>query len=396
MKSDFVFTSESVTEGHPDKLCDLISDAIVDQFLVHDPYSRILAECAVANGVIFIAARFATEASVDIPQIARQEIQRVGYTGEGFNAEDCTILTNFSELPQRLYSTDDERDFSSEKLEKTTATRHATVFGFACNQTEALVPMPIWMAHQLARALSQARTSEKLPYLQPDATVQVAIEYKKSKPYRIHSINMLISHDDMSDAHFKDMRHEIVEQVISPVVEREDVHFNASANIFINPEGPFVGGGPAVHSGLTGRKNAVDLYGQYSRRSGAALSGKDPTRIDRTGNYQARYAAVNIIAAKLATECEVQLSYSIGQSQPVSIQVETFGTGKISDDDIADKIKQKIDFRPAAIIANFNLRQLPKEGKGSFYQHLAAYGHVGRKDIELPWEQADKVKALKA
>ena len=395
MKSDFVFTSESVTEGHPDKLCDLISDAIVDQFLIHDPYSRILAECAVANGVIFIAARFASQASVDIPQVARQIIQRVGYTGEGFNAEDCTILTNFSELPAQLYSKVDERELSGDKLDAPPATHHATVFGFACNQTEVLMPMPVWLAHQLARALTEARSVKTLPYLLPDATVQVAVEYKKQKPYRVHSINMVISHEEISAARMRAMRQEVLDQVVAPVLERENVHFDATANVLVNAYGPFVGGGPAVHSGLTGRKNAVDLYGQYCRRSGAALSGKDPARIDRTGNYQARYAAKNIIAAKLADECEVQLSYSIGQSQPVSIQVETFGTGNINDEDIAARIKEVIDFRPAAIIANFNLRQLPAATKGGFYQKLAAYGHVGRNDIELPWEQTDKVKALK-
>jgi S-adenosylmethionine synthetase len=396
MKSDFVFTSESVTEGHPDKLCDLISDAIVDQFLLHDPYSRIVAECAVANGVIFIAARFASGAAIDIPQIARQVIQRVGYVGEGFNAEDSTILTNFTELPSRLYSTVDERTLATKELDKRPATHHATVFGFACNQTETLMPMPIWIAHQLARALSDARVEKKLPYLLPDATIQVAIEYKKQKPYRVHSINMVTSHVELSETQFKDMRHDLTQQVIAPVIERENVHFDATANIFVNTEGLFVGGGPMVHSGLTGRKNAVDLYGQYCRRSGAALSGKDPSRIDRTGNYQARYAAKNIIAAKLAEECEVQLSYSIGQSSPVSIQVETFGTGKISDDDIVAKIKGSIDFRPAAIIANFNLRQLPADTKGGFYQKLASYGHVGRNDIEVPWELTDKAAALKS
>ncbi|KPJ94882.1 MAG: S-adenosylmethionine synthetase [Gammaproteobacteria bacterium SG8_11] len=396
MKSDFVFTSESVTEGHPDKLCDLISDAIVDQFLIHDPYSRILAECAVANGVIFISARFVSEASVDIPQVARQVIQRVGYSGEGFNAEDCTILTNFTEMPKELYSTVDERNLSGGQLDKFPATRHATIFGFACNQTETLMPLPIWLAHQLTRAVTEARVEKKLPYLLPDATIQVAVEYKKQKPYRIHSINMVTSHEQLSEAQLKDMRQDLVEQVISPVIDRQDIHFDATASVFVNPEGPLVGGGPVVHSGLTGRKNAVDLYGQYCRRSGAALSGKDPSRIDRIGNYQARYAAKNIVAAKLADECEVQLSYSIGQSQPVSIQVETFGTGKISDDDIVSKIKEAIDFRPAAIIANFNLRQLPADSKGGFYQKLAVYGHVGRNDIELPWEQNNKVKTLKS
>lgn len=394
MKSDFVFTSESVTEGHPDKLCDLISDAIVDQFLIHDPYSRILAECAVANGVIFIAARFASTASIDIPQVARQVIQRVGYSGAGFNAEDCTILTNFTELPTRMYSTVDERNLSSEELDKLPATHHATMFGFACKQTEMLMPMPIWVAHQLTKALSAARIEKKLSYLLPDATVQVAIEYKKQKPYRVHSISMVTSHEEMREAQFKEMRQELVEQVIAPVIEREDVHFDATAKVYVNSEGPFVGGGPVAHSGLTGRKNAVDLYGQYCRRSGAALSGKDPARIDRIGNYQARYAAKNVVAAKLAGECEVQLSYSIGQSHPVSVQVETFGTGKIADDEIAVKINEAIDFRPAAIVANFNLRQLPADHSGGFYQKLASYGHVGRNDIELPWEQTDKMSSL--
>jgi S-adenosylmethionine synthetase len=396
MKSDFVFTSESVTEGHPDKLCDVISDAIVDQFLIHDPYSRILAECAVANGVIFIAARFASQASIDIPQVARQVIQRVGYTGDGFNADDCTILTNFTELPSRLYSDVDERSLSSDKMDKLPATHHATVFGFACDQTQSLMPMPIFIAHQLVKALSDARIEKQLSCLLPDATIQVAIEYKKQKPYRVHSINMVTSHEELNEAQFKDMRQDLVEHVIRPVIDRQEVHFDAAANVFVNPDGPFVGGGPVVHSGLTGRKNAVDLYGQYSRRSGAALSGKDPSRIDRIGNYQARYAAKNIIAAKLASECEVQVSYSIGQSRPVSIQVETFGTGKVSDDEIAAKIKQVIDFRPAAIIANFNLRQLPADGMGGFYQKLAIYGHVGRNDIEVPWEQTDKAKLLKS
>ena len=395
MKSDFVFTSESVTEGHPDKLCDLISDAIVDQFLLHDPYSRILAECAVANGVIFIAARFASTAAVDIPHVARQVIQRVGYTGEGFNAEDCTILTNFTELPKEMYSTVNERELSSEELDKLAAKNHATMFGFACKQTRVFMPLPIHIAHRLAKSLSSARRENKLQYLLPDATIQVAVEYKKQKPYCIHSISMVASHKPLTDAQFKDMRNDLIEQVISPVVAEEDIRFDKTATVFVNTEGPFVGGGPEAHSGLTGRKNAVDLYGQYCRRSGASLSGKDPSRIDRTGNYQARYAAKNIVAAGLANECEVQLSYSIGRAQPVSVQVETFGTGKASDEEIAAKIKECIDFRPAAIIANFNLRQLPSITKGGFYQQLAAYGHVGRSDIELPWEQLDKVDALK-
>lgn len=395
MKSDFVFTSESVTEGHPDKLCDVISDAIVDQFLQHDPYSRILAECAVANGVIFIAARFYSKASVDLPQVARQIIKQTGYTDDDFNDQDCTILTNFTELPAQEYSDIDERQFTDKQLSQRSAMNHATIFGFACKQTAGFMPLPIWLAHRLTKRLAVVSLAKELAYLRPDATVQVAIEYRKQKPYRVHSINIVASHQDLTESQLKAMRKDLIEHVIVPVVEQEDIHFDTKTNVFINPHGPFVGGGPAVHSGLTGRKNAVDLYGQYCRRSGASLSGKDPIRIDRIGNYQARYAAKNIVAAGLAEECEVQLSYTIGQCEPVSIQVETFGTGSVADDELVGRLKKSIDFRPAAIIANFDLRQLPSERADGFYQKLAVYGHVGRTDLDLPWEKTDKVELLK-
>lgn len=395
MKSEFVFTSESVTEGHPDKLCDQISDAIVDEYLRHDPFSRILAECAVANGVIFIAARFFSSASIDIPQVARQKIEEVGYIKEDFNAHDCTILTNFSELAEKDYSTADERSMSNKELNARPAKNYATVFGFACNQTHALMPLPVWAAHQLARRLSDVRKDNLLSYLLPDATTQVAIEYRKKKPYRAHSINIVAAHQSLNDKQLKELRNEIVEQVIAPVFEQENVHFDDNTKVFVNPDGPFVGGGPALHSGLTGRKNAIDLYGQYCRYSGAAISGKDPGRIDRTGNYIAHFAAKNIVAAGLAEECEVQLSYTMGQAEPVSIQVETFGTGKVPDDELAVRIKKHIDFRPSAVIGQFNLRYLPTESEDGFFQKLAAYGHVGRTDMPLPWEQTEVAELLK-
>ena len=395
MKSEFVFTSESVTEGHPDKLCDQISDAIVDQFLQYDPYSRILAECAVANGVIFIAARFASTAAVDIPDVARRIINRVGYSGGDFNAQDCTILTNFTELPSSAHDTSDERELDDKGHSKYPAKHHATAFGFACTQTAELMPLPISLAHHLAQRLTAVRVDNSLPYLLPDATIQVAIEYKQQKPYRVHSINLVTSHNPLTELQAKTMQSDLIEQVFTPVIEQQDVRFDTRTKIFVNPEGPVIGGGPAQHSGLTGRKNAVDTYGQYSRSSGSALSGKDPTRIDRIGTYMARYAAKNIVSAGLAEQCEVQLSYTIGQAKPVSVQVETYGTGKVGEDDIAARIQAHLDFRPSAIIAQFNLRQLPAMPASGFYQHLAAYGHVGRTELELPWEKTDKTEALK-
>jgi S-adenosylmethionine synthetase len=395
MKTDFVFTSESVSAGHPDKLCDLISDAIVDKFLIADPYSHILAESAVANGVIFISARFVSKASVDIPQTARDVIQQINYTGADFNAADCSILTNFSELPSEQYVTVDETTLAEKELDRFPAKNHATVFGFACTQTRNLMPLPIHLAHGIVKQLDNLRLQNKLDYLLPDATAQVAVEYRGKKPYRVHSINLVTAHRKLDDAQLADMREDIIEQVFKPVIQQEDVRFDKKSNVYINPGGPVTRGGPAVHSGLTGRKNATDTYGQYCRHSAAALSGKDPSRIDRTGNYIARYAAKNIVAAGLADECEVQLSYTIEQAQPVSLQVETFGTGKVDDAELARRLIQHFDFRPAAIIAQFNLRHLPAITEGGFYRKLASYGQFGRSELGLPWEETDKVEALK-
>jgi S-adenosylmethionine synthetase len=397
MKKDFMFTSESVTEGHPDKLCDQISDAIVDHFLQQDPYSRIRAECAVFTNIVFIAARFESSATVDFPNIARQVISQIGYGGNAFNAKTCSILTGLKESRHDSACFFDERNLSEEEIESIPVQDQATVFGFACNQTASYMPLPVWLAHKLARRLASVRFQHILPYLAPDGKTQVGVEYKNGKPYRIHSITIIASQSTLAASggpDLKRLRDDIVEHVIGPVLYDEDIKADDRTGIFINPEGPVITGGPSVHSGLSGRKNAVDTYGEYARHSGSALSGKDPLRVDRIGVYAARYAAKNVVAAGLADECEVQLSYSIGFSRPVSIQVETFGTGRISDEEIAARIEKYFDFRPAGIIRQFNLRHLSSIIKGGFYRKLAAYGHVGRMDIGLPWELTDKAEIL--
>ncbi len=398
MKQDFMFTSESVTEGHPDKLCDQISDAIVDRFVRQDPFSRIVTECAVSTAIVFIAARFESDALVDFTKIARQVIKQVGYDRASFSAKTCSIVTSLKELPPSKYRYFDEQKLSEQEIEEITVKNQATVFGFACNQTPAFMPLPIWLAHKLAKRLSQVRVENILPYLTPDGKTQVGVEYRDRRPERIHSITVIASQNPSSNGDspdLKQLQQDIRETVINPVFDDENIKPDDNTRIFINPDGPLILGGPAVHSGVTGRKNAIDTYGEYSRHSGAALSGKDPTRIDRVGAYAARYAAKNVVAAGLADECEVQLSYSIGLARPVSIQVETFGTGKIPDQDIKVLLQKYFDFRLAGIVRQFNLRFLPALIKGGFYKKLAVYGHVGRTDIGLvPWEETDKVSVL--
>ncbi|MBF2020056.1 MAG: methionine adenosyltransferase [Hydrococcus sp. C42_A2020_068] len=398
MKQDFMFTSESVTEGHPDKLCDRISDAIVDNFLRKDPYSQVVTECAVATSIVFIAARFDSDAIVDFTKIARKVIKQVGYDQPDFSAKTCSILTSLKELPPSQYRYFDEKKLSDEEIDRITVKNQATVFGFACNQTSALMPLPIWLAHKLAKRLTAVRCQNILPYLTPDGKTQVGIEYRDRKPHRIHSITVIASQNQPFNSQgpdLKTLQDDIRAAVIDPVFENEEIQPDDQTKIFINPDGSLIIGGPAAHSGLTGRKNAIDTYGEYSRHSGAALSGKDPTRIDRIGAYAARYAAKNVVAAGLADECEVQLSYSIGLAHPVSVQVETFGTGKISDREITMLLEKCFDFRLAGIIKRFNLRTLPAAIEGGFYRQLAAYGHVGRIDLGfIPWEETDKVPVL--
>lgn len=394
MKKDFMFTSESVTEGHPDKLCDQISDAIVDQFLEHDPYARVIAECAVSTAIVFIAARFVSDITVDFPAVARKVINQIGYDSHSFNGRTCSIVTSLRELSRDDQYRFDERKLSDDEIEKIPVKNQVTVFGFACNQTSARMPLPIWLAQKLARKLTSVRLQKILPYVAPDGKSQVGIEFRNRRPYRIHSVTVIASQNRPEEPVLQRLRDDVMENVILPVFRGEEITPDERTRIFINPDGPFIVGGPSVHSGLTGRKNAIDTYGEYSRHSGAALSGKDPLRIDRVGAYAARYAAKNVIAAGLADECEVQLSYTIGMSRPVSIQVETFGTGKASDDDLALLIERHFDFRIAAIVRQFNLKYLPSLVKGGFYRKLAAYGHVGRMDIGLPWELTDKAAVL--
>ncbi len=395
MKKDFMFTSESVTEGHPDKLCDQISDAIVDHFLQQDPYARVIAECAVSTSILFIAARFASEAHVDFPYIARQVISQVGYEQHEFNGKTCSILTSLKESPRDADFNFDERELTESEIDSIQVKNQVTVFGFACNHTPAFMPLPIWLAHKLARRLTSARLQKILPYLSQDGKTQVGVEFRNRMPYRIHSITVIASQNKRGGPDLKGLNNDIQDAIIDNVFLDEVIKPDKDTRIFVNPDGPFITGGPSVHSGLTGRKNAIDTYGEYSRHSGAALSGKDPMRIDRVGAYAARYAAKNVVAAGLAGECEIQLSYSIGLSRPVSIQVETFGTGRLSDSIIADLVEKNFDFRLAGIVKQFSLRRLPATIKGGFYRKLAVYGHVGRMDIGLPWEVTDKAHLLK-
>ncbi len=395
MKNNFMLTSESVTEGHPDKLCDIISDAIVDHFLEQDPYSRIIAECALSASIVFIAARFASQAAFSLSEIARKVIGRVGYQGADFNTRTSSVLTSIKELSLDPVYRFDERKLTSKQIEAIPAGNQVTTFGFACRQNAALMPLPIWLAHKLSRRMTEAAKEKILPYLCPEAKTDVGIEYRDRNPSRIHSITITASQKDAAKPSLDKLRADIREAVIEHVFQDEPLRPDSLTEIFINPEGVFHLGGPSVHSGLTGRKTGIDTYGDYSRNSGAALSGKDPLRIDRVGAYAARYAAKNLVEAGLADECEVQLSYSISRSHPESVQVETFGTGKIPEEKLTSLLQKHFDFRLAAIVRDFRLRRLPAKNGGQFYQKLAVYGHVGRLDLDLPWEKTDKADLLK-
>jgi S-adenosylmethionine synthetase len=394
MKKDFVHTSESVTEGHPDKLCDQISDAIVDRFLEQDHCSRIIAECAVSLSLVFIAARFASKAKVDFPNVARKVIRKIGYTDDEFSFRTCSILTSLKDMPQEEASFFDEQSMSEEEIDHFVAGDQVTIFGFACNQSPDLIPLPLWLAHRISERLAKVRLQSILPYLAPDGTTQVGVEYQDRRPVRIHSMTVNSSQKDRNFPDSGRLNRDIREAVIEEVFKEQPIKPDSNTRIFVNPGGPLKLGGPSVHSGLTGRKNAIDTYGGYSRNSGSALSGKDPLRIDRVGAYAARYAAKNVVAAGLADECEVQISYAIGLARPVSIQIETNGTGKISERRITTLVKEHFDFRLGAILRKFNLRKLPSITKDGFYRKVAAYGHFGRSDLRLPWEMTDKSEVL--
>lgn len=396
MHPEFVFTSESVTRGHPDKLCDRISDAVVGCYLRQDSRARVIAECAVSTGVVFLSVKFNAAASVNVIETARNVIAEVGYgDDEGFDARTCTVLTSLRESPELRRSEDNGQQLDGAALDAITAQDQATLFGFACRHTPVLMPLPIWLAHKLARRLDAARESKKLHYLAPDGKVQVAVEFRSSRPSRIHGVTIVASQHKALQVSARRLEQDLVEAVLRPAFRDEPIGLDDRTRISVNPEGPLIPGGPALHAGLTGRKTAVDTYGEFARHSGAALSGKDPERIDRIGAYAARHAAKNVVFAGLAEQCEVQLSYSIGIAEPVSVNVETWGTATVPEAQIIARLRRTFDFRPEAIVRGFRLRTLPAEREGDFYRALSAYGHVGRSDLELPWEATERAGALR-
>lgn len=395
MNDNYIFTSGSIARGHPDKLCDQVSDAIVDHFLRHDRHASIVTESAISSGILFIAARYASVAKFDMPDVARQVLREVGYPKDVFNAETCSIMTSFVDRTKREYEPIDLDGLSDDAINRFTAKHPITAFGYACDQTPNLMPLPIWLAHRLANELDSKRVLKKLPYLLPDGTSQVSVEYAGGKPKRLQSVTLVASQIAEDDPDLVQLRKDLIEEVINPVCAEAKHEPDADTRLYVNPEGPLIGGGPTYHSGMTGRKTGVDTYGEYARQSGAALSGKDPMRIDRVAAYAARYAAKNVVAAGLGNECEVSLSYSVGIAKPVSVRVRTFGTGELDDHDITTRVRDVFDFRVAAIVRDLKLRELPAKNKKGFYERLAVYGQMGRSDVKAPWEETDKAAALK-
>jgi len=409
---NFLFTSESVTEGHPDKVCDQISDAILDEFLTKFPKSRVAAETTVTTGLTLVCGEITSECYVDIPKVVRNTIENIGYIGEaggGFDAKTCAVLTSIDEqscdiaggVNKAFETREDNADTSKTETETLGAGDQGIMFGFACNETPELMPLPISLAHKLSYKLAQVRKQGLLKYLRPDGKSQVTVEYTNGKPSRIHTVLISTQHDPEikgeTDNHKVQaiIKKDLIEYVVNEVFKNEALKPDAQTIYLINPSGRFVVGGPQGDAGLTGRKIIVDTYGGYSRHGGGAFSGKDPTKVDRSAAYAARWVAKNIVAAGLAEKCELELAYAIGVAEPISILVDTFGTGRISDDEITCLVKKNFDLRPAAIINQFDLRGLPAKNGGKFYQRLAAYGHMGRTDFEVPWENTSKAQELK-
>ncbi|WP_068984052.1 MULTISPECIES: methionine adenosyltransferase [Lysinibacillus] len=387
-----LFTSESVTEGHPDKICDQISDAILDAILAEDPNARVACETTVTTGLVLVAGEITTSTYVDIKGIVRDTVAEIGYTrGKyGFDAENLAVLVAIGEQsPDIAQGVDQalearEGSMTDADIEAIGAGDQGLMFGYACNETPELMPLPISLAHKLARRLTEARKSGELAYLRPDGKTQVTVEYDENNvPVRVDTIVISTQHDE--EATLERIQADIKEFVIAPVVPNELL--DANTKYFINPTGRFVIGGPKGDAGLTGRKIIVDTYGGYARHGGGAFSGKDATKVDRSAAYAARYVAKNIVAAGLAERAEVQLAYAIGVAQPVSIAVDTFGTGKVKESDIVEWVRELFDLRPAGIIKMLNLRR-------PIYKQTAAYGHFGRTDLNVPWEQTDKADAL--
>jgi len=386
-----LFTSESVTEGHPDKICDQISDAVLDAIFEQDPNARVACETSVTTGLVLVAGEITTNCYVDIPKVVRKTIAEIGYTRAkfGFDSNTCAVLTSIDEqsadiamgVDEALESRKGEKD---DKIEAIGAGDQGLMFGFACNETPELMPLPISLAHKLSKRLSDVRKDGTLEYLRPDGKTQVTVEYDGDKPKRVDTIVISTQHGPEVDQ--ETIEKDIIEHVVNKVVPSNLL--DAETKYYINPTGRFVIGGPQGDAGLTGRKIIVDTYGGYARHGGGAFSGKDPTKVDRSAAYAARYVAKNIVAAGLADKCEIGLAYAIGVARPVSVLVETFGTAKVSEEKIAELVQKHFDLRPAAIIRDLDLRR-------PIYRQTAAYGHFGRTDIDLPWEKTDKAEILR-
>ena len=387
-----LFTSESVTEGHPDKICDQISDAILDAIYTLDPNARVACETIVTTGLVLVSGEITTSCYVDIPHVVRETIREVGYTRAkyGFDADTCAVLTSIGEqsadialgVNRALEAKSGEMMDSD--IEAIGAGDQGMMFGYATNETESYMPIPIDLAHRLARKLSEMRKSDFLSYLRPDGKTQVTVEYDGNKPVRVDTV--VISTQHHPDVTQDQIRRDLLQYVVYPIIPKELL--DEETKYYINPTGRFVIGGPQGDCGLTGRKIIVDTYGGMARHGGGAFSGKDPTKVDRSAAYAARYVAKNVVAAGLADRCEIQIAYAIGVAHPVSVSIETFGTGKMADDRIADFIAQTFDLRPAGIIKALDLRR-------PIYRQTAAYGHFGRTDLDLPWERTDKAEVLR-